>query len=77
MALFAIAMAIWSAVILYRGALNRGRDSFYPATAAAGAVIVLGEAFCDASLLNSCIAVMVGALMGLGLAQMISSRDSP
>jgi hypothetical protein len=77
MALFAIALAIWLAVILYRGALNRGRDSFYPAAAAAGAVIMLGEAFCDASLLNSCIAVMVGALMGLGLAQTISSRDSP
>ena len=77
MALFAIAMGVWLAVILYRGALNRGRDSFYPATAAAGVVMMLGEAFCDSSLLNSCIAVMIGALMGLGLAQTISSRDSP
>jgi hypothetical protein len=77
MAVFAVAIAIWLAVILYRGALNRGRDSFYPAAAAAGAVMVLGEAFCDASLLNSCIAVMIGGLIGLGLAQMISSRDSP
>jgi hypothetical protein len=77
MAVFAIAFAIWLAVILYRGALNRGRDSFYPATAAAGAVMMLGEAFCDSSLLNSCIAVMIGALMGLGLAQTISSRDNP
>ena len=75
MALFAIATAIWLAVILYRGALDRGRDSFYPAAAAAGAVIVLGEAFCDASLRNSCIAVMISALMALGLAQTISSRD--
>ena len=77
MALFAIALAIWLAVVLYRGALSRGRDSFYPAAAAAGVVIALGQAFCDASLLNSCIAVMVGALIGLGLAQTTSSRDSP
>jgi hypothetical protein len=77
MALFAIALAIWLAVVLYRSALNRGRDSFYPAAAAAGAVTVLGQAFCDSSLLNSCVAVMIGALMGLGLAQTISSRESP
>jgi hypothetical protein len=75
MAVFAIATAIWLVVILYRGALTRGRDSFYPAAAAAGAVMVLSEAFCDASLLNSCIAVMISALMALGLAQTISSRD--
>jgi len=77
MALFAIATAIWLVVILYRGALTRGRDSFYPAAAAAGAVTMLAEAFCDSSLLNSCVVVMIGALVGLGLAQTISSRDSP
>jgi hypothetical protein len=77
MALFAIVTAIWLVAILYRGALARGRDSFYPAAAAAGAVTMLAEAFCDSSLLNSCVAVMIGALMGLGLAQTISSRESP
>jgi len=77
MALFAIATAIWLVVILYRGALTRGRDSFYPAAAAAGTVTMLAKAFCDSSLLNSCVAVIIGALVGLGLAQTISSRDSP
>jgi hypothetical protein len=77
MALFAIASTTWLAVILYRGALNRGRDSFYSAAAAAGVVTILAEAFCDASLLNSCIAVIGGALVGLGLAQTIGSRESP
>ena len=77
MALFASATAIWLVVILYRGALTRGRDSFYPAAAAAGTVTMLAEAFCDSSLLNSCVAVIIGALVGLGLAQTISSRDSP
>jgi hypothetical protein len=77
MTLIVIALAAWLIVMLYRGALNRGRDSFYSAAAAAGIVIVLGEAFCDASLLNTSIAVLGDALIGLGLAQRISGRDSP
>lgn len=77
MSLFAIALAAWLIVIFYRGALNRGRDSFYPAAAAAGAVIMLGEAFCDASLLNTSVAIIGDALIGLGLAQRVSGRDSP
>ena len=73
--LFAIAVAAWLTVILYRGALDRGRDSFYPAAAAAGTVIMLGEAFCNASLLNSSVAILADALIGLGLAQRVSGRD--
>ncbi len=73
--LFVMAFAAWLAVILYRGALNRGRDSFYPAAAAAGTVILLGQAFCDSSLLNPSVAVLGDALIGLGLAQSISGRD--
>jgi hypothetical protein len=73
--LFVIALAAWLTVILYRGALNRGRDSFYPAAAAAGTVILFGQAFCDASLLNPSIAILGAALIGLGLAQSLSGRD--
>jgi hypothetical protein len=75
MSLFAIALAAWLAVILYRGALGRGRDSFYPAAAAAGTVILLGQAFCDSSLLNPSVAVLGDTLVGLGLAQSVSGRD--
>lgn len=77
MTLFIIALAAWLVVVLYRAALNRGRDSFYPAAAAAGVVILLGETFCDASLLNMSVAVLGDALIGLGLAQCVSGRDNP
>lgn len=77
MGLFTVAIAAWLAVMLYRAALDRGRDSFYPAAAAAGVIVMLGEAFCDASLLNASVAILGDALIGLGLAQSISGRDSP
>jgi hypothetical protein len=74
---FIIAIAAWLIVLLYRGALARGRDSYYPAVAAACAVVLFGEAFCDTSLLNSCVAVTGDAIIGLGLAQSLSVRGSP
>jgi hypothetical protein len=75
--LFIVAMSAWITVTLYRGALSRGRDSFYPAAAAGGTLVLLGGAFCDPSLLNSCVAVIGDVLIGLGLAQSVSGRDSP
>jgi hypothetical protein len=77
MVLFAMAIAAWLVVLLYRGALARGRDSFYAAAAAACTVLVVAEAFCDTSLLNSCVAVVADAVIGLGLAQSLSSREAP
>jgi hypothetical protein len=77
MCLFAMAFAIWLAIILYRGALRRRRDSFYAAAAAAVVVVLLGQAFCDASLTNGYVAVVASALIGLGLAQSLSSREIP
>jgi hypothetical protein len=78
MALFTISATIGLVVILFRGALVRGRDSFYPAAAAACAIIVLGQAFCDSSLLHSSVAVVGGAVIGLGFAQSISQgRGGP
>ncbi|MBU6461120.1 MAG: hypothetical protein KGL35_28895 [Bradyrhizobium sp.] len=68
-ALFAIAATIGLVIILFRGALVRGRDSFYPAAAAACTVTVLGQAFCDTSLLHSSIAIVVDLVVALGLAQ--------
>jgi hypothetical protein len=77
MALFTIALAAGLIGMLYRGALVRGRDSFYPAAAAACAIIILGQAFCDASLLQSSVAVIGDAVIGLGLAQSVSRGNSP
>ncbi len=76
MTLFVFALSIGVIFALYRGALSRGRDSFYPAAAAACAVIILGQAFCDASLLHSGIAVLGDAAIGLGLAQSVSHGNS-
>jgi hypothetical protein len=73
--LFVAALAVGTIVVLYRGALLRGRDSFYPAAAAACCFILLGQAFCDASLLNTGVAVIGDAVIGLGLAQSIRSGD--
>lgn len=67
-----IAMAIALTVVLLLGALARGRDSFFPAAAAACTVMLLGEAFCDASLLQSAVALIGEIVIGLGLAQSVS-----
>lgn len=75
MTLMLIVIAMGLVVTLYRGALARGRDSFYPAGAAACGVVILGQAFCDGSLLNSSTAVLAAAIVGLGLAQSISARN--
>ncbi len=76
MGLLILVGAIALIVVLYRGALGRGRDSFYPAAAAACVVTILGEAFCNASLFNTSVAVISDAIIGLGLAQSVSSGDS-
>ncbi|HVX77233.1 MAG TPA: hypothetical protein VHB49_13975 [Bradyrhizobium sp.] len=75
MMLFVFTLGIGMTVVLYRGALVRGRDSFYPAAASACVVILLLQAFCDASLLHTGIAVLADAIIGLGLAQSVSRGD--
>ena len=53
-ALWAILIMIMVVLfLLLRGALQRGRDSFYPAAGAGCIVVLTLEAFCDASLLNT------------------------
>jgi hypothetical protein len=76
MVLVAAAIGTGLIVMLYRGALSRGRDFFYAATAASGAVILLGQAFCDTSLLHPGVAVLGDALVGVGLAQSARRSDA-
>jgi hypothetical protein len=76
MALIAAAIGVGLIVTLYRGALARGRDSVYAATAASGAAILLGQAFCDASLLHTGVAVIGDVLAGVGLAQSTGRTDT-
>jgi hypothetical protein len=70
--LAAVACVFWLIVVLLRGALARGRDSFYAAAAAACVVMLLGQAFCNASLSRSAVMLLAEVVIGLGLAQTVS-----
>jgi len=59
---------------LFRGALSRGKDSFYAAGAAACLVTVFCEAFCDASFTDVTVQMLTAIIVGLGLSQTTSSR---
>jgi hypothetical protein len=56
-------------VMLDRGALLRGRDSFYAAGAAACLVTAFFEAYCDTSFTDITVQMMASIIVGLGLAQ--------
>jgi hypothetical protein len=58
-------------VVLFRGALSRGRDSFYAASAAACLVTAFCEAYCDTSLTDATIQMFTAIMIGLGLSQTI------
>jgi hypothetical protein len=71
--------ALWAIIImtliivflLIRGALQRGRDSFYPAAGAGCLIVLTLEAFCDATLFSTAVVVYTMAALGLGIAQRI------
>jgi hypothetical protein len=66
-ALFVIVtMTIVALFLLLQGVLQRGRDSFYPAAGAGCLVILILEAFCDASFFST--TVLICAMVALGLA---------
>jgi hypothetical protein len=52
-----------------RGAIRRGRDSFFSSAAAAGVVLIVCESLLDSSLLNSAVQILIAVLVGLGLSQ--------
>lgn len=54
---------------LLRGALKRGRDSYYPAAGAGCAVALLLLAFGDAGLFSTAVSIMAAAAMGMAVAQ--------
>ncbi|MBV9567370.1 MAG: hypothetical protein JO172_04470 [Hyphomicrobiales bacterium] len=74
------APALWVIVImmlalagfLLRGAVRRGRDSFYPAAAMSASVVLTLEAFCDAGALSTATGLIAATTLGLGLAQSVS-----
>jgi hypothetical protein len=58
--------------MLLRGALQRGRDSFYSAAGTGLIVALTLEAFCDASLFSTTVLICAVSALGLGLAQRVS-----
>lgn len=63
---------IGAIVLLVRGALRRGRDSFYPAAGACCAIALTIEAFTDATALSTAPQIVAAAILGLALAQSVS-----
>ncbi|WBL80296.1 hypothetical protein I3J27_07700 [Bradyrhizobium xenonodulans] len=59
-----------------RGAVGRGRDSFFASATAAIVVVVLCGSFVDGSLLNPTAQIMLAAAIGLGLAQSTGRTSS-
>jgi hypothetical protein len=55
--------------VLLRGALSRGRDSFYAAAGAGSLVFVLLWAFCDAGILGTPAGICTASIVGLAVAQ--------
>ena len=60
---------------LVRGALRRGRDSFYPALGAGSVIALLIASFANAGVFTPAVSIVAAAIVGLGLAQ--SSGRTP
>jgi len=61
-------------IVLLRGALSRGRDSFFVATAAACLVTIACEIYCDASFGEITVKMLATIIVGLGLAQTLGNQ---
>ena len=58
--------------VLLRGALNRGRNSFYPAAGASSLLLLLFFSFCDNGILGMPVGICAAAIIGLAFAQCTS-----
>jgi hypothetical protein len=72
--LIAFVLLLQLLVVLFRGALSRGKDSFYAAGAAACLTTVFCEAACDASFTEVTVQMLTAIIVGLGLSQTASNR---
>jgi hypothetical protein len=64
-----VAAILLATAMLLRGALKRGRDSFYPALGAGCLLSLLIRGFADASIFAQAISIIAAATTGLALAQ--------
>lgn len=65
-------IAIAAAATLLRGALRRGRDSFYPAAGASSIVTLVLLSFTDVGLVETSTSVVASAVIGLAFGQRLS-----
>lgn len=63
-------------IVLFRGALSRGRDSFYAAAAAACVVTAFLETYCDTSFSYVTVQILGAVILGLGLSQSTGRQAS-
>ena len=63
-------------VRLFFGALQRGRDSFFPATTAACVLFALVQSFAGPGLLRPAAILCLSVIVGLGLSQSVSQSGS-
>ena len=63
-------------VRLFFGALQRGRDSFFPAAAAACLLFALVQSFAGSGLLHPAAILCLSVIAGLGLSQSVSQSSS-
>lgn len=71
-----IAVSLLALVRLFFGALQRGRDSFFPAAAAACVLFALVQSFAGPGLLRPAAILCLSAIVGLGLSQSVSQSGS-
>ena len=71
-----IAVSLLALVRLFVGALQRGRDSFFPAAAAACVLFSLVQSFAGPGLLRPAAILCLSVIVGLGLSQSVSQSGS-
>ncbi|QOZ11568.1 hypothetical protein [Bradyrhizobium sp. CCBAU 51765] len=71
-----IAVSLIALVRLFFGALQRGRDSFFPAAAAACVLFALAQSFAGPGLLRPAAILCLAVIVGLGLSQSVSQSGS-
>ncbi|MFK4560625.1 hypothetical protein [Bradyrhizobium ottawaense] len=74
----AVALAVSSTALarLFFGALQRGRDSFFPAAAAACVLFAMVQSFAGSGLLQPAAILCLSVIAGLGLSQSVSQSGS-
>ena len=71
-----IAVSLLALVRLFFGALQRGRDSFFPAAAAACVLFALVQSFAGPGLLRPAAILCLSVIVGLGLSQSVGQSGS-